>query len=117
MKLKYKNKTYNSEDIPLFLYFKKYEHKKNFAVSLVNYNIGEYVEAPHVYVAFAGNEIIKDRRSKIYYCIETREEKTVILKGMYEDKDTDNNAMVCSPPDIPEENLIQWIQKNIDKLK
>jgi hypothetical protein len=36
---------------------------------------------------------------------------------MFEDDQTENNAMVCSPPDIPEENLIQWIQNNLPNLK
>jgi hypothetical protein len=117
VKLKYKNNTYDSEDIPLFLYFKNYEHKKKFATVLLNYKVGEYVVAPHVYVALAGSAVIKDKRTKLYYCIDSREEKNTIVKSMFEDDQTENNAMVCSPPDIPEESLIQWIQNNLPNLK
>lgn len=117
MKLKYKSKVYDSEDIPLFLYFKTFDGKKKFINTLVKYTPGSSVIATDVYVAFAGSTIIKDKRSKLYYCIDTREEKNIILKSMYDDGETENNAMVCSPPDIPEESLITWIQKNLHKLK
>ena len=117
MKLKYKNKVYDSDDIPLFLYFKTFEHKKSFINTLAKYDVGTNAEAPDVYVAFAGNTIIKDKRSKLYYCIESREEKNTILRSMYDDGETENNEMVCSPPDIPEESLITWIQNNLHRLK
>lgn len=117
MKLKYKSKVYDSEDIPLFLYFKTFDSKKQFIDTLVKYNPGTSIIATDVYVAFAGNTIIKDKRSKLYYCIDTREEKNIILKSMYDDGETENNAMVCSPPDIPEESLITWIQNNLHRLK
>ena len=83
MKLKYKSKVYDSEDIPLFLYFKTFDSKKKFINTLVKYNPGSNVIASDVYVAFAGNTIIKDKRSKLYYCIDSREEKNIILKSMY----------------------------------
>lgn len=117
MKLKYKNKIYDSEQIPLFLYFKNTSHKKDFITLLANYDLGNYTVIPKLYGALAGSVVIKDKRSKVSFCINDIEEKRIIVKGMFHDRDSDNNAMVCSPPDIPEESLLAWIEKNIEKLK
>lgn len=116
MKIKYRNKIYNSEDIPIFLYFKNPQQKKDFNVVLANYELGNYTLVKHLYAVLAGKEVIKDKRAKIYFCIDNREEKSVILKSSFDDRDTDNNAMVCSPPDIPEESIVAWIENNLHKM-
>lgn len=113
MKLKYRNIIYDSKDVPLFLYFLDGKQKKDFGTVLVNYNLGEFTPFSCLHAALAGNAVIKDKRAKIYFCIDTKEEKQVIVKSIFEDRDTDNNAMICSPNDIPEESLVAWIDKKI----
>ena len=116
MKIKYRDKIYNSEDIPLFLYFKAPLNKKHFSDILINYNIGNYCQLTNLKGALAGNTAITDMRSKIYFCIEDREEKILLQKSMYYEDDADNNAIICSPSDVPEQSLITWIEENISRV-
>ncbi len=116
MKIKYKNKIYNSDDVPLFLYFIDNNQKKDFITILANYNVNCFKPIHCLHSILAGNTLIKDKRSKIYFCIETKDEKRLLLKNAFYNNDSDNNAMICSPNDIPEQSLIMWIEKNINKL-
>lgn len=116
MKIKYKNKIYSSDDVPLFLYFQTGKQKKDFGTILANYNLGEFTHLSSLHAVLAGNTVIKDKRSKIYFCIESKDEKYIIVKSVFDDKDSDNNAMICSPNDIPEESIVTWIENNIKKI-
>lgn len=113
MKLKFKDKEYDSEDVPLFLMFKSSLNKKNFINSLVTYKLGTYVNTKDIKVALAGNVCIKDKRIKLYYCIKEKEEKNMLTKCMFLDENTDNNSMVCAPSDIPETVITRWIENNL----
>lgn len=116
MKIKYKNKIYDSSDVPLFLYFRTDTQKKDFGVLLANYSLGEYMHFTCLHSALAGSIVIKDKRAKIYFCIDNKEEKQLLVKSVYDSRESDNNAMLCSPNDIPEESLVAWIEKNIKKI-
>lgn len=116
MKLKYRNKTYSSEDVPMFLYFKTASHKRSFVTTLVGYKLGTFTEIKDLHSALAGNVVIKDKRAKMFFCIDDKDEKDIIQKCVYEEVSSENNAIICSPPDIKEDILIEWVQKNLDKL-
>ena len=117
MRVKYKNKVYSSEDIPLFFYFKNPEDKDEFITFLAtNSLINEYKKVPQVHVVLAGNAIIKDKRSGVYISFEEIEEKRVLQKSIFFNP-RDSNAFLCSPPDIEERSLEIWHENNIDNLK
>ena len=113
MKLKYKDKEYDSEDVPLFIMFKTLKHKKNFINNLAVYKLGVYNSTQDIQVVLAGNDCLKDKRTKLYFCINDKEEKNIITKTMFLDESTDNNSIVCAPYDIPETVIGEWIEKNI----
>ena len=75
MKLKYKDKEYDSEDVPLFIMFKTLKHKKNFINNLAVYKLGVYNSTQDIQVVLAGNDCLKDKRTKLYFCINDKEEK------------------------------------------
>lgn len=116
MKLKYKGKEYNSEDIPLFLLFKNTENKKKFVNSLANHKIGTFTFTKDIHLVLAGNTIIKDKRAKLYFCIDEKEEKNMLSKCLFLDSESDNNSMVCAPSDIPETVIVNWIENNLEKI-
>jgi len=118
VKLKYRNKIYNSERIPLFLYFKSSSARKEFANVLLKYEkLNEFKQFNLVHSILAGNTVIKDKRAPIFFSIDTKEERGVLIKGLFIVEDEDSNAMLCTPPDIKEEILQDWIEKYLDKLK
>ena len=111
MILKYKNKTYSSADLPIFLYFKNPTDKNEFINNLVNYTKpNEYIRVNCVHFALAGNTIIKDKRSGLYINLETMEEKRHIQRYLYDSTD-DSNAVISTPPDIELDVLENWIEK------
>ena len=115
MTIKYRNKTYSSEDIPLFIYFKENDNQKEFLNILRTYNTGEFCKLKCVFSILAGNTVIKDKRAPIYFCIEDDDEKRILQKSLFDNVD-DNNAMICSPPDINERVIGEWVDKNINKI-
>lgn len=118
MKLKYRNKLYSSDDVPIFLYFRNKENRAEFANLLVQYTkLGEYIVFPCLHSALAGNTIIRDKRSSIYLCIEDAEEKRIIQKSLFDTSEVDSNAVICTPADITEEHLTAWIRKHFDDFK
>ena len=116
MKLKYKDKEYDSEDVPLFIMFKTLKHKKNFINNLAVYKLGIYNNTQDIQVVLAGNDCLKDKRTKLYFCINDKEEKNMIAKSLFLDEDSDNNSMVCAPADIPEVVIGSWIENNLKRI-
>lgn len=113
MVLKYKNKIYSSEDLPIFLFFKTIEHKRNFVNDLNNYNKpNTFVRFHSIDVAFAGNTVIKDRRSSLYFNLDSLEEKRSLQKHIHNTAE-DSNAIISTPADIEPRVLEQWIEKNL----
>lgn len=112
MVIKYKKKLYNSEDLPVLLYFKNYAKKKEFINDLSNYTVTEgFIQINSIDVILAGNTVIKDRRSAIYFSLESVEEKKSLQKQIFNTPD-DNNAIVSTPADIKLDIIEQWIEKN-----
>ena len=112
MVLKYKDITYSSEDVPLFLYFKTEKSKKEFITNLSNYTVPNiFIRITSVDVALAGNVVIKDKRSALYIKIESIEERQSIQKHIFNTGE-DSNAIISTPPDIEERVLEQWIDKH-----
>ena len=116
MNIKYRNKIYSSEDIPIFVYFKTNKNREDFLNILQYYKIGTYCKINCVYFVLAGKTVIKDKRASIYFCIKENEEKRALQRSLFNINDTDNNAMMCSPTDIKENNLISWVQKHLEAL-
>lgn len=116
MKVKYRNKIYSSEDIPLFFYFKEPSKKDDFINFLANNSlIKEFKEIPSIHVILAGNTVIKDKRARIYISFDETVEKKALQKSIFFNP-KDSNAFLCSPGDIEERNLEIWIEKHIDDL-
>lgn len=116
MVIKYKNKLYNSEDLPILLYFKSYIRKKEFINELSNYAVTSgFAKINSIDVVLAGNTVIKDKRSATYFCLESIEEKKSLQKQIFNTPE-DNNAIISTPGDINLEILEKWIVKNSSHL-
>jgi len=114
--LKYKNKCYNSDDVPLFLYFKSVKNKEEFIDLLANYDIvNEYVLVNCVDIALAGNTVVKGKRAKLYINIPSKEEKREIQRYLFDSND-ESNAVISTPPDIKPSILEKWIGKHTKDL-
>jgi hypothetical protein len=114
--IKYRELLYKSEDVPIFVYFKTDDNRQNFINTLNEYKVGTFKPIKGVHSILAGNTIIKDKRTNIYLNIENIEEKRVLQKNLFDNNFEENNAMLCSPPDIDEAVLLEWVQRNLDKL-
>jgi len=114
--LKYKNKTYDSNDLPIFLYFKKNNNKRDFINTLSNYNeFKNFTKFTSIDVAIAGNTVIKDKRSSIYIKFETKNEKQCLQRHIFNESE-ESNAIISSPGDIGPTVLGEWIERHIDHL-
>jgi len=113
--LKYKNKKYSSEDLPIFLYFKTETHKKDFINKLMSYTPNEFVRFDCVDIALAGNTLITDKRSALYINLKTLEEKKHIQRYMF-DAEENSNAVISTPPDIKPSTLEEWIERHTKDL-
>lgn len=116
MIIKYKNKTFSSEDLPIFVYFKTDSNRKEFLNQLVYYKLGEFCRLTCVHSILAGNTVIKNKRAYTYFKINDKEEKRLLQRSLWDNDDPDNNAMMCAPPDIKENNLLNWVEKHLDLL-
>ena len=116
MNIKYRNKIYRSEDVPVFVYFRSNENRIEFVNILKNYKIGIYHEVRCFHAVIAGKKVIKDKRSSIEFMIEDIAEKKNLQKSLFQ-QTGDSNAMICSPGDIKQEHLHKWIENNLDELK
>lgn len=116
MIIKYRNKNYSSEDLPIFVYFKTDFNRKEFLSILAHYKLGTYYRITCTHAILAGNTIIKDKKAYIYFRIDEKEEKRLLQRSLWENDEPDNNAMMCAPSDIKETNLLSWVEKNIDRL-
>ena len=116
MILKYKNKVYNSNDLPIFLYFKKSCKKREFINDLSNYNkFNSFARITSVDVAIAGNTVIKDKRSALYINFECKREKQSLQRHIFNESE-ESNAVISSPSDIGPTILGEWIERHIDHL-
>ena len=116
MVLKYKNKTYSSEDLPIFLFFKKLERKNEFVNELNNYREpNTFVKINSVDVVLAGNTVIKDKRSQLYLNLETLTEKQSLQRQIFNTPE-DSNAIISTPADIDLPVIEQWVENNIIHL-
>jgi hypothetical protein len=117
VKIKYRDKIYNSDDIPLFFYFKTSDKKDDFVTFLANnLLINEFRPIPYVHVVLAGNTLIKDKRARVYLSFNEIEEKRALQKSIHLNP-KDSNAFLCSPPDIEERSLELWIEKYVEQFK
>ena len=111
MVLKYRNKKYSSDDVPLFLYFKSNKNKREFIDMLACYNDHKsFVPVKCVDIALAGNTVIKDKRADLYVCLPSREEKKDIQRYLFNSND-ESNAVISTPLDIKPRILEEWISK------
>lgn len=115
MVLKYRNKKYSSEDLPIFLYFATQANRKEFINKLAGYTPNEFVRFDCVDIALAGNTVIKDKRAALFINLETIEEKRHIQRYMF-DAEEDSNAVISTPPDIKPRVLEEWIEKHTKDL-
>ena len=83
MVIKYKNKIYDSDDIPIFIFFKTSQNRKEF-IKIINYysNYNSFLSINSIHTILAGNTVIKDKRSPLAVAIKTREEKICIQKNL-----------------------------------
>ena len=116
MNIKYRNKVYSSDDIPIFIYFKTDKNREEFVNLLQYYKLGTYCRVNCMHLVFAGKQVIKDKRAFIYFRIDEKEEKRTLQRSLFNIGDTDNNAMLCAPSDISEDNLMLWVEKHLEKL-
>lgn len=112
MVLKYKNKIYSSNDLPIFLFFKNTENKREFINRLANYNeFNVFERFTSIDVALAGNAVIKDKRSSMFISFEDISEKRALQRHIFGTCE-DSNAIISTPPDIGPRVLEMWIEKN-----
>lgn len=116
MNIKYRDKIYSSEDLPIFIYFKTDKNRKDFINLLQYYKLGTFLKVNCMHSVLAGNTVIKDKRAFIYFKIDEKEEKRTLQRSLFEHNDPDNNAMMCAPNDIDEDTLINWVQSYLDSL-
>lgn len=116
MVIKYKNKEYSSEDLPIFLFFKKLDRKKEFINELNNYNNpNTFIKIYSIDVILAGNAVIKDKRSSIYFNLETIEEKQSLQRQIFNTPE-DSNAIISTPSDIQLDVIEKWVKNNLPHL-
>jgi len=116
MVLKYRNKTYSSDDLPIFLFFRKDANKRNFINELNNYTKPDtFIKITSIDVVLAGNTIIKDKRSSLYFSLKTIEEKQCLQRQIFNTPE-DSNAIISTPADIELRIIEQWIEKNVINL-
>jgi len=96
--IKYRDKTYSSIDLPIFIYFKTDKNRNDFINLLQFYELGTWCRVNCMYFVLAGKTVIKDKRS------------------LFDTNDADNNAMMCAPDDIDEDTLLKWVQNHLEKL-
>lgn len=111
MVIKYKNKTYSSEDLPIVLFFKTVNKRGDFINDITTYVIpGKFVPIDSIDVILAGNTIIKDRRATTHIKFESIEERQALQKQVFNTPE-DSNAIISTPGDIAPEILEQWISR------
>lgn len=116
MELKYKNKVYSSEQLPIFLFFKTKKKKRDFINDLANYvTPGQFAKIQSVDVALAGSTVIKDKRSTLQFSLESLEEKRSLQVQIF-NTDEDSNAIISTPPDIKLPIIQKWIESNVHHL-
>ena len=116
MTVKYKNKTYSSDDLPIFLFFKKEKNKREFIDNLsVFNNYSNFTKFQCIDVILAGNTVIKDKRSCVYLTFESVEEKQSLQRSLFANL-PDSNAIISSPLDIDKVALEKWIESHIEHL-
>ncbi len=116
MVLKYRNKTYSSDDLPIFLFFRKDANKRNFINELNNYTKPDtFIKITSIDVVLAGNTIIKDKRSSLYFSLKTIEEKQCLQRQIFNTPE-DSNAIISTPADIELRIIKLWIEKNVINL-
>ena len=116
MNIRYRKQLYRSEDIPIFVFFKTDSNRQIFINDLNEYKIGTFKNVKGIHSILAGNTVIRDKRTNIYLNIENIEEKRVLQKSLFDNNFEENNAMLCSPPDINEAVLLEWVQSKLDEL-
>lgn len=116
MKIRYRKQIYSSENIPIFVYFKTDVNRKEFINVLNEYQVGTFKPIKCIHSVLAGNTIIKDKRALVYLNIDDIEEKRVLQRSLFDNDFENNNAMLCSPSDINETVLLDWVQKNLNEL-
>lgn len=115
--LKYRKKIYSSDDLPIFLFFKKQSNKKQFINELAAYvAFKEFVPLSSVDIVLAGNTVIKDKRSTLYFSLENIDEKRSLQKKLFSTAE-ESNAIISTPYDIKERDIEAWILRHIDHLK
>jgi len=114
--IKYRDKTYSSTDLPIFIYFKTDKNRNDFINLLQYYELGTWCKVNCMYFVLAGKSVIKDKRAFIYFRIDEKEEKRTLQRSLFDTNDADNNAMMCAPDDISEEILLKWVQNHLEKL-
>lgn len=116
MVLKYKNKIYSSEDLPILLFFKSLPNKRNFINEVSNYAAPkEFIKLTSIDVALAGNTVMKDKRCTIYMKFESLEEKKSLLRQIHNTPE-DSNAVVSTPDDIEISVIERWIESYVTDL-
>jgi len=113
--VKYKNKKYSSEDLPIFLYFNSTEAKRIFINDLANYNIlNQFVHFTSIDFALLGNTAVKSKRAKLYISLDSIEEKKHIQRYLF-NSDDESNAVISTPPDIRPRTLEEWIRRHLSE--
>ena len=117
MVIQYKDKSYDSAEIPFFIFFKTPENRREFVNFINDYNqLNTFVRLECVHGILAGSTAIKDKRSKILICIESKEEKQFLQKNLFANQAADSNALLLSPEDIEQRVLEQWVEKNLEHI-
>jgi hypothetical protein len=115
--IKYKNKTYDSVDVPFFIFFKNPKTRKDFVNFVNNYKeLNTFTRLDCVHGILAGSSIIKDKRSTILINIENKEEKQFLQKNLFAAHPAESNALLISPGDIDQQVLEDWVSKNLARL-
>ena len=116
MIVKYKNKIYNSEDLPIFFYFNTLSKKRDFIDGLSKYcKYNGFERFNNIHVILAGNTVIKDKRFSVYLNFDSPAEKQSLQRHIFSTTE-DSNALLFSPGDITPTILCEWVEKYINHL-
>ena len=116
MIVKYKNKKYSSDDVPIFLFFRSDANKREFIDILANYeDSGVFIKLNYIDIALLGNTVVKNKRAALHVRLDSIAEKKDIQRYLFNSNE-ESNAVISTPPDIKPSILEGWIEKHTKDL-
>jgi hypothetical protein len=116
MEIKIKGKTYNSDDIPICLFFASYEYKDNFLKDLIHYKEGKFLTTKSINGVLAGNKWFCDPRFIYKIRFDDLKSAKSTQQTLF---NTSVNSIIFTPVDIETNDILKWLknyEKNFNKM-